>query len=223
MKYLVLNGDFNFETQDMPYFRNTFSREITNGKNELNLTIPTLPPGSYTIPENISKGEQSKTAENREETINVEEPKNLNIPPKFSNRNATMCWLNSIVQFILLTVSENGQNSHLNQILVNYTLNTNIIQSSYNLRQELALKVGDLRVGQQDPFDLFVALQQFPNSDQEAVLTLLSIYTKNVMMCNRDSSHQSVGHTAEPEPFITVEIPTDNMYIESSCYRTSIS
>jgi ubiquitin C-terminal hydrolase len=58
-----------------------------------------------------------------------------------------------------------------------------------------------------------VALQQFPNSDQEAVLTPLSIYTKNVMTCNRDSSHQSVGHTSEPDPFITVEIPTDNTSI----------
>jgi ubiquitin C-terminal hydrolase len=125
-----------------------------------------------------------------------------------------MCWLNSLVQFLLLTVTENDSNSFLKQKLLNYTLNPNIPQSTVDLRRELSLRSPDLRSGQQDPFDFFVALHDFPPSEKEAILTPLSIYTKNVMTCNNDPSHEYIGYSPTPDPYVTVNIPTDNTLIQ---------
>ena len=56
-----------------------------------------------------------------------------NTPPKFENRNAIMCWLNSIVQVLLLTISDNEQTSYLKDIFNSFLVNLNSLQSTLTL------------------------------------------------------------------------------------------
>jgi ubiquitin C-terminal hydrolase len=196
MKYTALNENFNFQTKDMGHLRKVFRNEIKNKQIEYDVSIPT----ESNIQDIV--GDQN---------INQNHDK----PPSFLNRNATMCWLNSLVQFLLLTIKENDSKSLLKQQLLNYTLNSNLPKSTVDLRKDLSLRSPNLRFGQQDPFDFFVALEGFPPSEKESILLPLSIYTKTLMSCNNDSSHSCIGYSQTPDPYVTVNIPTDNTLIQS--------
>ena len=68
-----------------------------------------------------------------------------------------------MVQLLLKVISNIEQTSYLKEMIESYNQNGNCTQSTQNLRIELAMKVQELNVGQQDPFDFFVALQDFSN------------------------------------------------------------
>ena len=55
----------------------------------------------------------------------------------------------------------------------------------------------------------------FPSSGKEANLTPLSTYTKNIISCNNNSSHSCIGYSPTPDPYVTVNIPTDNTLIQN--------
>ena len=208
MKYTVLEAKFEFETEDMPSFRYIFKDEIINSKVECNVSM-----GNHSS--NFSNTQNKEQNDLEENTNRAKKNSSTNVdkPPHFENRNSTMCWLNSMVQLLLKVISNIEQTSYLKEMIENYNLNINYTQSTQNLRRELALKVQELNVGQQDPFDFFVALQEFSNMEQESIVTPFTIFTKGVVECTNNSSHQSVSYSTEPHPYVSLDIPTDNSAI----------
>ena len=204
MKYTVLEANFDFETNDMPSFRTIFKDEILNSKIECNISM-----GNQTF--NITNPQ----SEEPNHTTKVNSSTVGDKPPQFENRNSTMCWLNSMVQLLLKVISNMEQTSYLKEMIESYNQNGNCIQSTQNLRIELAMKVQELNVGQQDPFDFFVALQDFSNIEQESIVTPLTIFTKGVVECTNNSTHKSISYSTEPHPYVSLDIPTDNCAIQN--------
>ena len=210
MKYTVLEANFDFETKDMPSFRTIFKDEILNSKIECNVSMANQ---SFNF-SNTQSEEQNHMKENINRT-KVNSSTVGDKPPQFENRNSTMCWLNSMVQLLLKVISNMEQTSYLKEMIESYNQNGNCIQSTQNLRIELAMKVQELNVGQQDPFDFFVALQDFSNIEQESIVTPLTIFTKGVVECTNNSMHKSISYSTEPHPYVSLDIPTDNCAIQN--------
>ena len=95
----------------------------------------------------------------------------------FENECGTICWLNSIIQLLLLTISSDGINSPLKKIIENSKKRSNV-QSAQTVRNFLSQYMLELETGQQDFFDFFVALNQASETDRESILNPLSIFTK---------------------------------------------
>ena len=194
----------------MPYLRALFQKEILGNQIGTDISLPEISK-SPNEPSIKKEFKQYETGECLLDSNVVGDT--VRKPPAFLNRNLTMCWLNSIAQFLLLTLTDDGPNSNLKDILFQYTLNTNICKSTQNLRRELGYKLNYLRVGQQDPFDFFEAMQLFSSDDQESIMPPMSIYTKNILTCINNSNHKSITHVTTPDPYITVDIPTDHTAI----------
>ena len=109
------------------------------------------------------------------------------------NPSGTICWLNSIVQLLLVTIDENSQDSPLKRLFGNIQ-NSDQIKSNEPLRRLVAEKKPEIRHGQQDSFDLFLALTQFAASDKEWLLNPLTMYKKTTTTCKNDPNHQSSAY-----------------------------
>ena len=104
--------------------------------------------------------------EEQPEEIMEEEPICEYTPPKLENQSGTICWLNSIIQLLLLTVDGQTDGSLL-KICFRNLQQSHHIKSNESLRRLVAEKKPELRHGQQDSFDIFSALADFSASDKE--------------------------------------------------------
>ena len=98
MKYTVAQAEFEFEQEDMQVFRKNIQDEL-----EIN---------SLVLPRRSRQPEPQK----EQNALNCDIP-NSNIPPKFSNPSATICWLNSIIQLLLTTFKGDHLNSTLGRLM----------------------------------------------------------------------------------------------------------
>ena len=127
-------------------------------------------------------------------------------PPMFENECGTICWLNSMVQLILLTINDEDIHSPLKTIFENYCKSSKV-QSTQALRNYISEFMNELETGQQDSFDFIVALNRVSEMDRESIMNPFSIFTKNVMTCLVDQTHSSTSYQPDPEFFININIP----------------
>ena len=120
MKYIVLRKQFNFQTENMPYLRALFQKEILGNQIGTDISLPEISK-SPNEPSIKKEFKQYETGECLLDSNVVGDT--VRKPPAFLNRNLTMCWLNSIAQFLLLTLTDDGPNSNLKRYLVSIYLN----------------------------------------------------------------------------------------------------
>ena len=204
MKFIALNKEFNFETRHMPILRQTIREELENKKICEDTSSIDL--------EQRSDEHQQNTEQVQMEVID-EEPIPQNTPPMFKNQSGTICWLNSIVQLFLIIIDQCDHDSELVRIFQNFQ-NANHVKSNEPLRRLLSEKKPELRTGQQDSFDFFSAMTDFPGNDKEWLLNPLTMFTKTTTTCRSNSNHQSNAYHNIPDFYLSVDIPRDNTSIQ---------
>ena len=139
-------------------------------------------------------------------------------PPMLENECGTICWLNSVVQLLLIAISDEDINSPLKHIFENLKKSSNL-QSTQMIHNYVSEYMLELETGQQDSFDFFVALNRASEMDRESILNPVSIFTKNVMTCLIDPMHTSSSYQPDPEFYISINIPNDNEPIQDIIER----
>ena len=107
---MIFGKQFDFETRSMAYFRQLIKKEIQNRKIE---EIISTFESEEMNDQNVN--ESTENMSNDEEPVEVVEEDSVdeNIPPMFENQSGTICWLNSIVQLLMITIDEYEDNSPL--------------------------------------------------------------------------------------------------------------
>ena len=213
MKFTALRKEFHFETKHMSLFRQMIKKEIENRKIEDSMPILDSENECDSFTEN--QQEQMEVSDDQQEQMEVNDEDTIheNRPPSFENESGTICWLNSIIQLMLVTTGEFNNDSLLQHIFRNFK-NAHHIQSTECLRSLVSEKKPELRSGQQDSFDFFAALIEFATIDKEWLLNPLTIYTKTVTACNNNPNHKSSAFQNIPDYYLTVSIPRGNMQIQ---------
>ena len=208
VKFTVLEKNFNFETSHMKFFREVIRKEIQNQQIELdtvNIEEETLSISTSCSSESSIELVEGNDRNNMETGRTTFEQK----PPMFENECGTICWLNSMVQLLLLTINVEDTNSFLRSTFEKFN-NMSKLQSTQILRNYLSEYMPELESGQQDAFDFFVGLNSAPQTDKESILNPLSIFTKNVLTCIANPIHSSSSYQPDPEFYVNINIPKDN-------------
>ena len=173
----------------------------------MNTNLPIIETNEYVA--NSRREEENKFRIPKDQELPKEKP------PMFENQCSTICWLNSMIQIILLTIKDCPQNSNLKRMIESYQIGRNL-QSCQGLRRVLSQAMFTLQRGQQDSFDFFQALAQFPEIEKQSVLQAISIYFKNVMCCNFNQNHKSSAYQQDPEYYVCVSIPRNNTSLQDA-------
>ena len=211
IKYSILGKNFDFETSDMRFFRENIRDEIQHkqiylenlNKEENTFYVSSSSSSEISVEDltgnsNIESDTKSNSAQGNEQK-----------PPRFQNECGTICWLNSLVQLLLITINEEDINSYLKSMFKNFNSGSQV-KTTQGLRNYLSEYMQELENGQQDPFDFFVGLDLAPYTDKESILNPLSIFTKSVMTCSSDQRHSSSSYQPDPEFYVTINLPKDN-------------
>ena len=162
---------FNFDEKDMAKFRRSIREELNKGVLDIQ----------------INSAEQELESN---ETISTAQEMPLRMPPRFSNPTATICWLNSILQMIILTMKAPHPNTQLRNLLNSYSTSEQIIDAQ-QMRDLLSDKYPVLRVGYQDPFDFFTAVALFDETEISSIMSPISLQMIEQTTCNYNALHVS--------------------------------
>ena len=119
IKYSILDKKFDFGTSDMMFFRETIKKEIQQKLiiGEVNVEKDTISVSSSSrssFEKSIEDLIQNEDTENDTRTNSTQG--NIQKPPRFQNECGTICWLNSLVQLLLLTINVEDTHSFLKSI-----------------------------------------------------------------------------------------------------------
>ena len=154
IKYTAINRKFDFETSHMQFFRTVIRKEIESKQidmkpinlREINSEESFTGSNSSTYQSSVEEDlYESKKNENRST-----EPQDIlrrteQSPPMFVNRCGTICWLNSIVQLLLITIDEDI-NSPLKEIFKNFKIGMKY-HSTQTIRSFLSNYMPELKNG----------------------------------------------------------------------------
>ena len=187
MKYKSLNKNYNFTQYDMECFRKMIEEELQMKS----LKVPEI----EEIVDDMEVNEEEQVEHNGHSLK----------PPQFSNTCSTLCWLNSMIQFLIKIIEFTETESYLKGMLVDFKY-SNRINSANQLRMRLAELKPELQQGQQDPFQFFEAISLFPDAERlsltEASILRLSTKTK----CLQEETHM-YEHDNDFTYFMEIDVP----------------
>ena len=217
MKYIALKKPFNFNELHMVFFQSHIKKEIENNILDFN-NLPTIIPDieenpTYTSQKSSGTNVDQKNKEKRSETHATTDEVGQK-PPMFQNQCGTICWLNAFVQLLLLTMDEDSLTSPLKELLKGFQGNGRV-KSTTILRNILSENMVELRTGQQDSFDFFLATDGLSDIERESILNPISIFTKSTTSCVMNPNHSSTVYHENPEFFVSISIPDDEEAIQN--------
>ena len=186
MKYTVSGKSFDFDEQDMPNFRKSIREELTKGVLDVEIM-------------------NSEQEEESNDSISIDQGELPKRPPRFENPSATICWLNSILQLIIPTMTDPHPNTQLRNLLAYYSDSENI-NNAQQMRDVLSDKYPMLRDGHQDPFDFFTAMTLFDEIESLSITTPLLLQMTQNIICMHNALHIS-DNTYSQEFYLEVNMP----------------
>ena len=187
LKYKSLNKSYDFTQDDMDSFRRMIKEELQMK--------------ALNVPE-ISEIIEDMEVNDEEEVEHNDHPMK---PPQFSNTCSTLCWLNSMLQFLIEIIEFTETESYLKSMLINFK-HSNRINSANELRMRLSELRPELQQGQQDPFQFFEAISLFPDVERLSLTEASILHLSTKTKCLRDETHM-YEHENDYSYFMEIDVP----------------